>query len=153
MYMAMEANAPISSSDARFVKGGTDTKWFIKDEECGKAYKICLDIRSGKEKMYMREFTPYPMVYLVGDATPAGWDIANATPMTSTGSPYIFTWTGQLNAGELKFTCDRQADWMGAWFLCGAGNDAEPTGKAESRSGKSLRREPTPSPSINSKRP
>lgn len=132
MYMAMEANAPISSSDARFVKGGTDTKWYLKDEECGKAYKICLDIRSGKEKMYMREFTPYPMVYLVGDATPAGWDIANATPMASTGSPYIFTWTGQLNAGELKFTCDRQADWMGAWFLCAAGNDAEPTGKAES---------------------
>ena len=50
--------------------------------------------------------------------------------MTKT-SDYVFTWTGKLNAGELKFTCDKQSDWNGAWFMCAAGNDMEPTGKPE----------------------
>lgn len=36
-----------------------------------------------------------------------------------------------LNAGELKFTCDKRNDWNGAWFLCAAGNDKEPTGQTE----------------------
>ena len=30
-------------------------------------------------------------MYLVGDAAPSGWDLGNATPMTATDSPYIFT--------------------------------------------------------------
>lgn len=70
------------------------------------------------------------MIYLVGDATPNGWDLGHATPMTSTASPYVFTWTGQLNAGELKFSCDKQSDWYGAWFMPSA-PDAEPKGTAE----------------------
>ena len=50
------------------------------------------------------------MVYLVGDA-PNGWDIGNATPMESTDNPNIFTWSGNLKGGELKFTLDKQNDW------------------------------------------
>ena len=45
----------------------------------------------------------YDKVYLVGDATPAGWTIANAVPMTVSADPSIFTWTGNLTAGEIKF--------------------------------------------------
>lgn len=78
----------------------------------------------------MSEFHPYEGIWLVGDATPNGWDLSNATAMTKT-SDYVFTWTGQLNAGELKFTCDKQSDWNGAWFMCAAGSDVEPTGQTE----------------------
>jgi hypothetical protein len=132
MYKATQDNAPYTDTSMELVSGFTpDYKWNITDSETGKAYKVCVDIRKGKERMMMREFTPYSMIYLVGDASPSGWDIANATPMTATDSPYIFTWTGTLNAGELKFSCDRQADWMGAWFLCAAGDDVEPTGQTE----------------------
>ena len=42
------------------------------------------------------------MIYMVGDATPAGWTIGDATPMQTTDNPYVFTWKGTLNAGELK---------------------------------------------------
>jgi PTS system glucitol/sorbitol-specific IIC component len=70
------------------------------------------------------------MIYLVGDATPNGWDLGNATPMVATESPFVFTWTGNLTAGELKFSCDKQDDWNGAWFMS-AKASAEPTGDVE----------------------
>ena len=44
----------------------------------------------------------YDKVYMIGDATPAGWTIANAVPMTKS-SENEFTWTGALTAGEIKF--------------------------------------------------
>ena len=132
MYKATQDNAPYTDTSMQLVSGFTpDSKWDLKDSETGKAYKICVDIRTGKERMMMREFTPYSMIYLVGDAAPGGWDLGNATTMKATDSPYIFTWTGTLNAGELKFSCDKKSDWMGAWFMCASGNDAEPTGQTE----------------------
>lgn len=42
-------------------------------------------------------------LYMVGDATPNGWDIGNPTPLTATeADPLIFTWEGPLNKGEIK---------------------------------------------------
>ena len=45
--------------------------------------------------------------------------------------PWTFTWTGALTGGELKFSCDRQSDWNGAWFMNAKGNDVAPTGDVE----------------------
>jgi hypothetical protein len=46
----------------------------------------------------------YEKVYLIGDATTAGWTIASALPMTkSNANNNEFTWTGPLTAGEIKF--------------------------------------------------
>lgn len=42
----------------------------------------------------------------------------------------IFTWTGHLNAGELKFSCDKKDDWMGAWFMA-AQENAPATGAVQ----------------------
>ena len=131
MYKAKNADAAYTDTEVVFVKGfDPDNKWVLKDGECGKAYKICMDIRSGKERMMMSEFTPYEMIYMVGDATPAGWTIGDATPMQTTDNPYVFTWKGTLNAGELKFTCDKQEDWNGAWFMSAVA-DKQPTGETE----------------------
>jgi len=104
--------------------GDPDNKWNIT----GGVYKIKLDTRD--MKIDIVPFTPYAMVYLVGDASPNGWDIGNATPMTTTSDPYKFTWTGTLNTGELKFTLDKQDDWNGAWFIAGEA-DKNPTGQEE----------------------
>ena len=132
MLKATQPNAPYTDTSMSFISGyDPDDKWFLKDEETGKAYKICVDIRSDKERMLMREFVPYEMIWLVGDATPNGWDLGNATAMTATDSPYVFTWTGSLTTGELKFTCDKQSDWNGGWFMNSSGNDVEPTGDVE----------------------
>lgn len=105
--------------------GDPDNKWNI----AGGVYKIKLDTRD--MKIDIVSFTPYKMIYLIGDASPSGWSIDNATPMTAvSGNPYKFTWTGNLNGGELKFTCDKKSDWNGDWFLASE-NGKEPTGDSE----------------------
>ena len=131
-YKATQPDAPYTDSSVEFVKGfEPDNKWRLQSGELGKAYKICLDIRSGKERMLMAPFTPYENIWLVGDAAPGGWSLDDAVPMTKDASnPYVMTWTGTLNTGELKFTCDRSSDWNGAWFMS-AVSGAAPTGQEE----------------------
>lgn len=106
-------------------ENSNDNKWKIASG----TYKIKLDIRD--MKIDIVPFTPYTKIYLVGDATPNGWNIDSATPMTAVqGNSYKFIWTGVLNAGDFKFTCDKKSDWNGAWFLADQ-SGKEPTGNIE----------------------
>ena len=104
--------------------GDPDYKWDIS----GDVYKIKLDTRA--MKIDIVPFSPYEMIYLIGDATPNGWDMGGATAMTATADPYKFSWTGSLTSGELKFSCDKQDDWNGAWFIA-AEDSKTPTGQEE----------------------
>lgn len=129
-YKAAVENAPYTSEGMQFIKGyDPDPKWVLLPEECNKMYKICVDIHTAQERMIMREFTPYEAMYMVGDATPNGWDLGNATALIQVDDS-IFSWTGNLTAGELKFSCDKQSDWNGAWFMPVAA-DKEPSGEPE----------------------
>lgn len=56
------------------------------------------------------------MVYMVGDATPAGWDINGPTPMTKNGD--IFTYEGPLAVGEMKFPVEFR--WDGPFYYANA---------------------------------
>lgn len=117
MYKAKNENAPYTDTEVVFVSGfEPDNKWALKESECGKAYKIRLDITAGKEKMEMTLFEPFTEMYIVGEAAPNGWDLGKATPMDKVDD-YTFRWTGDLKAGEIKFSCDKQSDWNGAWFM------------------------------------
>ncbi len=50
-------------------------------------------------------------LYMVGDATPNGWSIDNPTPLIAgEEDPLVFTWEGQLNAGEVKL-CLTTGSW------------------------------------------
>ena len=51
-------------------------------------------------------------VYVIGNATSAGWEIAKALPMDrSTDDPYIFTWEGEMvRADYLLFSLNNK-DW------------------------------------------
>ncbi len=40
-------------------------------------------------------------LYMIGDATPGGWSMDDATAFTST-EDYIFTWEGELTTGDMK---------------------------------------------------
>lgn len=130
MYHPTIASAPYTHKTA-MNDDTNDTKWVLSESECDKDYKIVLDITEGEEKMIMTPFTPYASIYLVGSATTAGWDLANALPMSASASDAnVMTWTGSLSAGELKFSCDKQGDWNGAWFMPTQA-DAVPTGNEE----------------------
>lgn len=67
--------------------------------------------------------TPYAPVtttlYLVGDATPNGWSADYATEMKRTDNG-IFTWQGNLKAGELKFLTT-QGQWLPSYNNDGNG--------------------------------
>lgn len=63
-------------------------------------------------------------LYMVGDATPAGWDINNPTELTQdASSKFVFTFHGKLNKGELKFPLST-GDW-GATFIYAPENHTE----------------------------
>lgn len=50
-------------------------------------------------------------LYMVGDATPNGWNIDSPTPLTATDEdPLVFTWEGPLNVGEMKL-CLATGSW------------------------------------------
>lgn len=50
-------------------------------------------------------------LYMVGDATPTGWDIGNPTAFMSTEEdPLIFVYEGPLHTGELK-CCLAAGNW------------------------------------------
>jgi starch-binding outer membrane protein SusE/F len=121
-------DAPFTHSEIT-LSGTDDKKWLIPQADCGKAYKMAVDITDGAEKLTMSVFKPYETLYLVGDATPAGWSMDNATPMTKVDD-YNFKWTGSLTAGDMKITCDKKGDWMGAWFMS-AKNGENPTGSEQ----------------------
>jgi len=123
MYKTDTDNAPYTNTTVVFVAGfDPDCKWFLWEDTPNKPFKIALDITPDHESMVMTEFTPYPTLWMVGDATPNGWSLDDATPLDNGGDAYTFTWTGRLNKGELKFTCDRDSSWNGAWFMASENN-------------------------------
>lgn len=129
VFLRPEANGQGAGKDLTVVKwsgneNSNDHKWDIPKG----VYKIKLNTRD--MKIDIVPFTPYAMIYLVGEASPNGWDIGNSTPMVATADPYKFTWTGTLKEGEMKFTCDKKSDWNGDWFLASQGG-IEPSGEVE----------------------
>ncbi|MCQ2337069.1 MAG: SusF/SusE family outer membrane protein [Paludibacteraceae bacterium] len=63
-------------------------------------------------------------VYLIGQATPAGWSAGDAVPMTAEGNN-VFTYTGTFTNGEFKFTCV-QGEWFPRIVAVKAGIIVEP---------------------------
>lgn len=111
-YMPITNHPPLTDKSVQLVAPGADDyKWQITAPG---AYKIQLDLQS--MQIAIKPFTPYAKLWLVGDATPAGWNIDDPTPMTATpGDPYTFTYQGQLSAGEFKITV-ATGDWGTDFF-------------------------------------
>lgn len=58
-------------------------------------------------------------LYLVGDATPSGWAIANANSLhyNYAADPNCLTWEGYLNKGEIKFPFIRSDKWEVPFYM------------------------------------
>lgn len=51
-------------------------------------------------------------LFIVGDASPNGWDIGNATPLrSSTERRGVFVYEGKLNLGNYKFAVSQEGCW------------------------------------------
>ncbi len=74
---------------------------------------------------------PYDNLWMVGDATPAGWDIDNPHPMIhDTERPEIFYYDGYLSQGELKCPLQNDRGWGCDYIMPlegGTHEDGDPT--------------------------
>jgi starch-binding outer membrane protein SusE/F len=122
-YYMPPANHPaLSSTSVKFTPGGNpDNKWNI---ESGGAYKVLLNI-SSNPFITITPFTPYENIYIIGDATEAGWDADNAIAMTpDAGDANVFIWTGELKStgrGQFRFLLE-PGDLNGASFVAPSSN-------------------------------
>ncbi len=112
-YMPLTNHQDLTSGGVQLVHNGNpDLKWQITNPG---PYKITLDLQNLSIKI--KPFIPYTKIWMVGDATPVGWNIDNPQPMVSDpGNPYIFTYTGPLTAGEFKFPV-ATGNWGGDFFM------------------------------------
>ena len=93
--------------------GDPDNKWKVTEE--GK-YKLSFDMRNwtfsteylGEKEKPAVEPIEAEALYMVGDATPNGWNIDAPTMLTKAG--YVYTYEGVLKAGELK-CCLTKGSW------------------------------------------
>jgi hypothetical protein len=116
-FNATEDNASLSSTTYQIMKGcdGPDYKWVVSASEDGE-YKIEIDVEN--ETIAIELQLPYNTIYMLGDATPADWNIGAPVELTQDGSdPFVFRWSGSLTNGELKFPTFT-GDWCdGDWLL------------------------------------
>ena len=120
------------------------------------AFQSCND---DKDIVIITEELPLKVdhLYMVGDATPAGWSIDDPTELTKDpDNSYVFTYNGKLSVGELKFPLAK-GDW-GATFayapesgteinskgVANNGIDVRKGGDVESHRGWNLHHQPQP---------
>ena len=86
-----------------------DMKWNIT--KTGN-YRIEADVEALTMSITYLGGEAYSHVYMIGDATPGGWSWDNITEL-SHPETNIFTWQGNLSAGEMKFPTELKSDWSG----------------------------------------
>ncbi len=95
-------NGQSITNAAHIVSSGCaiDNKWKIEAADQG-IYNITINVENMTISFVKVSY--YTNLYLVGDATPGGWVLNNATGLTvDAGNPALFTWTGNLVAGNFK---------------------------------------------------
>ena len=115
----MTAGSPISKADIenepfQLYSGGDDLKWSVKDAG---HYRLVFDLRNwtmssaylGEADKPAKEPIKVDRLFVVGDATPNGWNIDTPTACEKK-SDYIFEYEGKLTAGEFKAVAE-----TGSW--------------------------------------
>lgn len=112
-YRPLVNHPDLTSTDVAQNSGcDVDNKWQITSSNAGR-YKITLDTYGNKIKI-----NPV-MLYIIGDATPNGWNINSPAPMTYADG--VYTYTGPLTAGEFKFS-KYKGDWCDDDWIIAASN-------------------------------
>ena len=92
-----------------------DNKFTIS--EAG-VYNIKVSLLDLTIKTVKLDVPVYDHIYVVGDASPNGWDIGNATELIQDQeNPAIFTYTGVMKPGDFKFPVNRNSDWSQDMFM------------------------------------
>ena len=109
-------------------KGSDDSKLFYRTSDDqpddsftvseGAVYKIVVNLLELKISIQKLDLPAYEALFIVGSASPLGWDISNALELEQDAdNPFIFRYTGVLLAGEFKFPVNRNSDWGQDMFM------------------------------------
>ncbi|HJD75245.1 MAG TPA: SusF/SusE family outer membrane protein [Bacteroides reticulotermitis] len=87
---------------------GNETLFSVKKDGF---YSLILNIETGTlEAVYPA--AEYDNIWMIGAATPAGWEIMNAVKLKKDPINQVaFYYEGWLNTGEMKFPLELRADW------------------------------------------
>ena len=104
----------ITNASFQMHAGDPDEKWHVT--EAGE-YQLTFDLRNWTMSTSYLKAAEAPskepiltdVLYIVGDATPSGWNIDSPTLLNKT-SDFIFEYEGELYAGEIK-ACTSTGDW------------------------------------------
>jgi len=117
--MFMRDTTSTDSSKIYLHNGGDsdDNKWTITEKDW---YRIIVDLSELTIKI-----DPLSL-YIIGSATEVGWTIGSAIPLEQDAdSPNIFTFEGDMVAGEFKFPVNRQSDWGQDMYMRDPDDDAK----------------------------
>ncbi len=114
-YRPTTNDPAISATGVQLNAGNPDNKWMISDAG---TYTITLNLHNNTISIVEQPkitTPPYSKLWLIGDATPGGWDLNNMTPMIQDATnKFIFTYTGAFVAGEFKIAT--AADFGAAFY-------------------------------------
>jgi hypothetical protein len=87
-------------------------------------------VEDGLSELVTFSVTPYnpvsSVLYMVGSATPKGWDIGNATELTpSITQPWIFDYQGPLSSGSFKFAVSQDGCWCQDFYTMNPDDDSK----------------------------
>jgi len=92
---------------------GDDIQWEIL---VGGKYKVEIDILALTIKINQSQDPPFSQIWIVGDASPTGWNIDSPQEFTRTSNPFIFTYEANFVPGDFKIFAGPLGDWCGQWY-------------------------------------
>ena len=106
------------SADANkmvFNEGGSgeDIQWTV---ETAGMYKVTVNVLTLSIKIETADVPRFTQLWIVGDATPSGWNIDTPQPFTVTENPFVFTYEAVLTPGNFKILAGATGDWCGEWY-------------------------------------
>lgn len=107
---------PTDDSKMVYNEGGSgaDLQWVI---DTAGLYKITVNLISLSIKIEKMNAPQFSDIYIVGDASPSGWDVSNPVAFKQDKTnPFIFTLECSLTAGNFKILAGAKGDWCGDWY-------------------------------------
>jgi len=115
---ASQPNQVLTATDYITTSGcdGPDYKWRVNSQDAGD-YNIAVDVKNETIHIISIDEPDYESIFLLGDATPVGWNIGSPIPMVRhETNPFLFTLEVVLTPGEFKFPTFT-GDWCdGEWI-------------------------------------
>ncbi|SHK56996.1 SusF/SusE family outer membrane protein [Epilithonimonas mollis] len=93
---------------------GADLQWTVDNPGL---YRVTVNVLTLSIKIEKMNSPLFNNVWIVGDASPSGWDVDNPVAFKQDqDNPFIFTLECSLKEGHFKLLTGSKGDWCGNWY-------------------------------------